>query len=387
MSRRGDYWNDMRTERLLDREIERLLTGAPVEDRGLALLTPLVEGLRSSAGHRPQESEVRNVAARAAAVVLERSQHQVDTAASRRRRQWAGLSPRLAAGILAVLVVPAMTGAALAANSAIPGDPLYGLDRAFEIVGIGTGPTERLDEAAQLAAAGRSQQAIDHAVVALQSGNGDGTDEMAGQALATAAGRLSAAEIDQTGVAALLAYISENVGKGVGVDGRDFGQGVAELAREIGEGQGSDDPPMVVPGVGPDQPGSPATDPASPPAVTPGQGQGPPENPGNPNGGVGNGNGNDPSQTGSQNGSPGHSNTSPGHSNTSPGHSKADGDPVPPSADSAPPTADEATAEPTLIAPDGQGDETDDAIEAKNTDKGEKKESPSVTAPGRQGRP
>ena len=31
MSKLGDYLYDMRTRRLLDREIERLLTGAPVE--------------------------------------------------------------------------------------------------------------------------------------------------------------------------------------------------------------------------------------------------------------------------------------------------------------------------------------------------------------------
>ena len=115
MRRLGDYLGEMRTRSLLDREIERLLAGAPMENRDLALLSPLVEGLRSSADHLPSEAQVRIVAARAATVVLERSQHLTDPEVSHRRRQMVGLSPRLAAVILAVLMVPAMTGVALAA--------------------------------------------------------------------------------------------------------------------------------------------------------------------------------------------------------------------------------------------------------------------------------
>ena len=187
MSKLGDYLYDMRTRRLLDREIERLLTGAPVEDRDLALLTPVVEGLRSSVGQQPPEAQVRHVAARAAAVVLERSGQLTDSAAShRRRRQWVGLSPRLAAVTMAVLLVPATAGAALAANSAIPGDPLYGLDRAFEVVGIGAGSTgERLSEAGGLAEDGRSREAIGHALLALGSDE-DETNIPARQALEAA---------------------------------------------------------------------------------------------------------------------------------------------------------------------------------------------------------
>ena len=40
------------------------------------------------------------------------------------------------------------------------------------------------------------------------------------------------------GVTALLTYIADNFGIDVGKDGREFGQGVAQLARDIGEGDG-----------------------------------------------------------------------------------------------------------------------------------------------------
>jgi hypothetical protein len=263
MTRPGDYRDEMRTRRLLDREIERLLAGVHVGDRDLALLTPLVEGLRSTVGYQPGESEVRSFAARAAAVVLDRPQPVADTDASHRYRRGAGLTPRLAVTALALVVVPATAGAALAADSAIPGEPLYGLDRAFESVGIGSGSAgERLDEAVQMAADGRIDEALEHAVVALQTHDGEGTDVLAGQTLET----ISAAAADPSGVAALLAYISENVGKGVGADGREFGQGVAELAREIGGGEHDGDFPAG-PATGPE--GPPAAVPDGTPAVPP----------------------------------------------------------------------------------------------------------------------
>ena len=360
----------MRTRRLLDREIERLLAGVPVEDRDLALLTPLVGGLRSLAAQQPPETEVRNVAARAAAVVLERSQHLTDAAASHRRQQRVGLTPRLAAVILAVLMVPAMTGAALAADSAIPGDPLYGLDRAFEAVGIGAGSTgERLTEAAQLADDDRTDEAIDHAIMALGSGD-DIANEMALRALEDLTGLLTVAAVDRSEVIALLEYISENVGQGVGADGREFGQGVAELAREVGSGQVPD-----APGSGSEQPNSPAPDPSGPPAESPGQGQGPPAEPGNSNG------------NSAQNGDGQNSGTG---QNGNAANQNGNGDPGPPvdsGAASPPggPSGNESTVDSNTVAPESGGDDADEA--SGGNGQGPNSDSPSVTAPSRDGRP
>jgi hypothetical protein len=374
MSRLGDYRCEMRTRRLLDREIEKLLTGAPVGDRNLALLTPMVEGSRSSAGHRPQESDVRIFAARAAAVVLERSHHLTDAAASRRRRA-KGLTPRLAAATLAVLMVPAMAGAALAADSAIPGDPLYGIDRAFEVVGIGAGSAgERLTEAAQLADGGRSQEAIDHALLALET-EGDTTNAAALQALEALAGRI--AGVEQAEVVALLAYISENVGKGVGADGSEFGQGVADLARAIGGGGGPTDQPNDSQGNGPDQPGSSAPSPGGPPATNPGQGQGNGNDQGQGNGqgqGSGQGQGN-----GQANGS------------GSGGNPNGNGDPGPPDEPGNVPPGQASQGQPSTevdpVAPESGGDDADEANQGNGNGNGPGSDSPSVTAPGREKKP
>jgi hypothetical protein len=368
MSRFGDYVIDMRTRRLLDREIEWLLTGAHVEDRGLALLSPVVEGLRSSAGHQPAEAQVRIIAAHAAAAVLERSQHQTDGAASLPRRQRVGLTPRLAAVTLAVLMVPATAGAALAADSAIPGDALYRLDRAFEAVGIGAGSTdERLAEAAQLAADGESKAALAHAVLALES-DLQASSSLARPALLSVADQLTATAVDRSGVIALLTYISENLEEGVGVDGEEFGQGVAERAHDIGV-DGSENRLDETPGSLPEESGSTPADPNGPPATTPAQGGGQPEDPGGTNG-----NGQNNGNAGSPNGN---------------------GDPGPPDdVANAPPRGgpspeqpgqDESTADADPAAPESGG--VDAADGTRGHGNGAKPDTPSVTAPGRRAKP
>lgn len=394
MRRLGDYRCEMRTTRRLDREIERLLTGAPLQDRDLALLTPLVEGLRSLTGHLPPETEVRSIAARAAAVVLERSPQPTDAAASHRRRQRVGLTPRLAAMTMAVLMVPAMAGAALAADSAIPGDPLYGLDRAFEVVGIGAGSTsERLLEAAQMAAQGRGNEAINHAVLALES-DGDSSNVLALQALESIAGF---AGDDRSELMALLAYISENAGRGVGADGSEFGRGVAELAREIAGENGAGDNPATG---GPDFP---TTDPNGPPAVNPGQGQQPLVGQSNSNG--------EPGNNGAQNENGAQNGTGNGNAGTTgnTANPNGNGDAGPPDDVSKAPPAVDKPADP--VAPDSGGTDADEGNEdvgqgnedvdhgnegvdqgTQGPDEGNpvktkspKPESPSLTAPGRLG--
>jgi hypothetical protein len=257
-------------------------------------------------------------------------------------------------------MVPAMAGAALAADSAIPGDPLYGIDRAFEVVGIGAGSAgERLMEAAQLADEGRSQEAIDHALLALQT-EGDTTNAAALQALEALAGRI--AGVERAEVVALLAYISENVGKGVGADGSEFGQGVADLARAIGGGGGSTDQPNDSQGNGPDQPGSSAPSPGGPPATNPGQGQG-------------NGNGQGQGD-GQANGS------------GSGGNPNGNGDPGPPDEPGNVPPGQASQGQPPTevdpVAPESGGDDADEAIQGNGNGNGPGSDSPSVTAPGRE---
>jgi hypothetical protein len=295
---------------------------------------------------------------------------------------------------MAVLMVPATAGAALAADSAIPGDPLYGLDRAFEVVGIGAGSTEeRLTEAVQLAENGKGQDALGHAILALQE---DSTDAEARQALQAVADQLSSA--DTSGVLALLAYIADNAGNGLGTDGREFGQGVAELAREINGDEAPDDASNGNTDGRPDQPGTVDPGPQGPTIEPPGQGG---DQPGQPDAtdeqpgadgsqgenGQDNGQGNGQGQGNSNGNGQGQ-----GQGNGNAGNSSSD-DPVPPvESGNAPsevePPQEEPTDEPSVeadpVAPDPEGDDLID--DAKNKGKTPRPDSPSITAPGQQGR-
>jgi hypothetical protein len=186
---------------------------------------------------------------------------------------------RLATGLAsAVLVVGGMTGLAWAANGSAPGEALYGLDRALEHVGIGNGGApERLAEIRALFEAGDIPGGLSHAgeVVGAQEESPADEGANAAEALQAAAARVvevgseASAEVRQQ-VAALLTYLSENVGQ---VDG----QQVAELARQIaGTGEGTG-PPDGVPPVEPGPPVSvPPVDPPGPPVSVPPVDTGPP---------------------------------------------------------------------------------------------------------------
>lgn len=320
-----DYLSEMPPTKVLDREIELLLTGTPVEDGRLSDLVPVVEMIRKQWTLAPTESEIAHFASSAASVVkmMQRRATALTTVPPRRLSPRLGPTWRLAAVAFAVLLMSGTAGIAMAADDAVPGDALYGLDRALERVGIGSGSTEeRLDEAVVMAAQGRSGEALQHAIEALSRQGGDASEAAVG-ALTNAVENLvdtedtaDAATAASIRVTALLTYIADNIGIDVGTDGREFGQGVAQLARDIG---GGDDPNG-----------------AQDPSVAPAPGQGQSKNPG---AGAGN--------QGSDDGS------APGN-----GNSNSNGQ------DNGPPTES-----PSVTAP--------------SQDNGSPAESPSVTAPSR----
>jgi hypothetical protein len=261
-----DYRGDMRRTRVSDREIELLLSGELVESEQWSSLTPLLETMRSHWSHEPPEPDVQRFAASAASVV--RALPTISTISSPGDGRWQrlGLTPRLATIAIAIALLSGTAGIALAADDAVPGDSLYGLDLALEQVGIGAGSAqERLDEAVTIAADGRSDEALIHAIEALSRQGGDASGAAA-SALLNVTVRLAhmqdAAEVAaaEDGVTALLTYIAENMDRGVGTDGSEFGQGVALLAREIGGGDvpSGGQNPVVAPPPGqgrPDEPG------------------------------------------------------------------------------------------------------------------------------------
>jgi hypothetical protein len=359
-----DYMGEMPTKELFDREIELLLAGTPVEGGRLSGLAPVVEMIRTQSTPAPPESEIAHFARNAAsAVKLTQPRARAVTTVPPR---W--LSPRLdptwrrATVALAVLLMSGTAGMAMAADSAVPGDALYGVDRAFEQVGIGSGSAdERLDEAVVMAAQGRSAEALAHAIDAL-SQQAEDSSIMAVSALIIASENLvdtqdtaEAASVASVRVTALLTYIAENIGIDVGTDGREFGQGVAELARGIGTG---DDPtgapnPAVAPGPGQGQSNDPGAGPAN---EGTNDGTGPAD---------GNSNGNG-SENGQDNGPPVESPsvTAPGQDHGPPVESPSV---TAPTEDNGPPVES-----PSVTTP-GRGTNTED--------------SPAATAPGKQNQP
>lgn len=235
MRRRNDYREEMFNATISEQEIERLLTGSPAGNGLHSDLAVFVEKMRSYESYLPSDLLVDRVAAEAATLALAARELAVTGAkvSPPSRGRWPALSPRTAVAAMSVVMVVGMTGVAAAADSAAPGDPLYGLDRALERIGIGAGSAgERLEEADHLLTEGQTLQALEHAAEAV-----DG-DAAAGAALDIAIDRVETAANEnsaavQEKVGALLTYMSQNIGKDIGVDGRAFGQGIAEIARGI----------------------------------------------------------------------------------------------------------------------------------------------------------
>jgi hypothetical protein len=200
-----------------------------------------------------------------------------------------------------------LSGIAVAADAAIPGSTLYPIDRALENAGIGNGRSaERLEEAGALIADGRVEAALAHATEALDESDLDDTDGIAQAkaAVIAASDRLSSSPdagdipgAELRNVSALLGYLEANLGEEAGRGGRDFGQGVAELARLIsmekrGESPVVDPGPAEDPIADDEDEGRPAVSPPDDrrqPTDPPGQSNGGREQTGNGNGADGNG--------------------------------------------------------------------------------------------------
>lgn len=133
--------------------------------------------------------------------------------ASRRRFRLLGRPAMIGLASMLVLVI-GMSGAALAANGSKPGDSLYGLDRAFEAIGIGNGGAEeRLSEARALFVSGDLTRMLDH-ITHVVPAEAEATMD-ATQALRAAAESMRSRAITSgetlTGVSELLSYLTNNL--------------------------------------------------------------------------------------------------------------------------------------------------------------------------------
>ncbi len=135
------------------------------------------------------------------------------------------------AGLVALAASIGVAGTAAAADNAIPGDALYGVDRAFEAFGLGDGGIdERLDEAVELDDQGDAEEAIEHAAKALrESGEIGAADALLVAAEAVSNDNPGESSDTRASVSALLQFMASGETRGA-----DFGAAVSERAKAIG---------------------------------------------------------------------------------------------------------------------------------------------------------
>jgi hypothetical protein len=287
-----DCQGDMSRDSTVDIEIERLLSGSPTYSDDLAPLAGVFASLHPKGGDELGEQAIARLVTACAAAAAAAPRHAAARPMKRSRLQ--SLRRRtVALAVAATVVVGGTSGLAFAADGAKPGDVLYGVDRAFETVGIGAGAEqERLSEVEALFDAGELERGLQHATEVLGD---DLSDPAAADALVDAAARVQLAGSDESaisrqGVADLLDYITNNI------DDLDGSQ-IADLASEIGRSDepaqpGRDssnsapappsDTPADPPGLSEHNPGPPADNPAEPPGLSnqaPGPSHGAPADP------------------------------------------------------------------------------------------------------------
>lgn len=218
----SDCFGVMRAMRAEDRLVEALLTRQEVSDDAYA-------GLSSALSVLSLDRLDVDVDRRAAEFVTEAARlarlDRVHTEVASRRRFFV---PRLATAALAAFVVLG-SGVAAASDSAVPGDPLYVIDRALEKVAINDGGlAERLDEADELAARGQHLEGLNHAGDSLAAASPKAVEalDLVADYLAS---NEAAAEDVLIDVSGMLEWMATS-----DVSGRDFGEEVAERARDIG---------------------------------------------------------------------------------------------------------------------------------------------------------
>lgn len=204
--------------RLSDREIELLLSGSPEASDEHADLKWFLAALADERPAPPHDVEY--MATALASVARSSIPRSLRTRPRRTARRMVALAASFA-------LLFAMSGIALAADDAAPGDFLYGIDQAFELIGVGDGGIEeRIAEFHTLIARGEDEVAFEFIEEVIESSNEAESAEAQAHLTVVADARAQRAEDN---VAEHQQFIDENKKDGVGADGRDFGQGVADI--------------------------------------------------------------------------------------------------------------------------------------------------------------
>ena len=253
----------MLTTRRQDRIFDTLLSREAIEDADFAGLSEVVAIISLDSDTAPTDGEVAEFAQIAARMA--RSEKSEST--QRIRTGYRPLIPRLATAALAVVLVIGMTGVAVAADAARPGQALYGIDRALERIGINDGGLgERVEEANQLVVTGSPSEALDHLADSLVTMSAGAADALQRAAVNVRdGGNDNPSQHVREDVASMLEWMSIS-----DVSRREFGEELSQRARNIGQ-----------------SPSEPAGKPDSPSEPNPGRdngqgggnGQGPPGGP------------------------------------------------------------------------------------------------------------
>lgn len=301
MRPRSDYMGEMPDKPISDSDVEALLTRREPSDTELLGLASALARIDLQRLAINVDQDVGVFSLRAATLA-----RQAGTSSPGSVSWWGRLRPKLVTSALSVFAVIGMTGVAVASDAAAPGDPLYGIDRALERIGINDGGiTERLEEAATLADHGLAVEALQHAADAVSSKSPEAAIALEGAAQAVQDGQ--GPNLD---VAAMLTWMAST-----DLTGKQFGQTVAEQARALGADARTDEVEKGAPGqqrksgVEPDE--SEGANPAN-------KGNGGNENP--PNNGTNGGNGN-PGGNGNS-GNPGGNGNGQGNSGNPGGNGK-----------------------------------------------------------------
>jgi hypothetical protein len=255
MSDSSDYQGEMFAPlSISDTDADALMTGADGVRSDLADLADVLGSIRT-AGQAFGDTDISRLARAAALEARALPAARLDAAQAAARSEWmARMAPRVAIGALAlIMLVVSSTGLAFAANGAKPGDMLYGLDRAAEVLGIGDGgANERIAEAHALVASGAVAGGLTHAAAVLPA---TPDNETAKAAIQKAATRVqgepqgpSSFVAEQVGT--LLSYLRVATAAGTVNTGT-----LAGFAEAIGE------PPAEAPGLAETTPGQSETTP------------------------------------------------------------------------------------------------------------------------------
>lgn len=232
MSDLGVYNDEMPDESISDRDAERIIAGKTPEQVDLADLALLKDTLNGYYVRRPSEEATAHFAAiavDAAETPPGRATRSTDQSISLWARARQG-TVGMAAGLAAAVLFATFSVLALVADGAAPGDPLYGIDRAVERLGIRDGGTaERVVEAQAILADGKAADAVEHVVEATSPSV---EDDEAADALRATASHLRSNEDDivevQTRVAHMLEWMA-----GADPSSSGFEQRVAAIARGV----------------------------------------------------------------------------------------------------------------------------------------------------------